>query len=136
MGGVERSEDCISIYDKDLNILYWNTSCETQFSISKSNAIGTNLLILFPAVKNDYRVDCLQQAITLEKSFFFSNMPYSTRAGLYHQVIMPIRSPLGIPTQVLNIVRDARVEENFITKEDLLNPIQRTRSAFIKRFRS
>jgi PAS domain-containing protein len=107
-----KADECISAYDAHLNILIWNPSCEKKFGIPAEAAVGKNLFDLFPEIKNDFRVQCLQSAAVAGKSFFFPNMFYSyiNSSSLYSQYIRPIKEG-NKPVGAINIVRDHEKEE-------------------------
>lgn len=121
-GKLENSPDCISAYNQDLMILIWNSACEKKYGIAKQEALGRNLLHLFPHIEDDYRVRCFRKSIQQEQSFFFPNLPYLYGKGLYTQVILPLRNAEQQVIGSLNVVRDG--EYRRIKKEDLLNPLQ------------
>lgn len=116
---IDDSTDCISGYDLQLNIVLWNKTIARKYNISEEQAVGKNLLELFPFIsKDDFRVKCLRQAMEEKKSFFFSYLPYIHSTGNYTQLIKPVNHHC----RVLNIVRDHEADEKYV-REDLLKPL-------------
>lgn len=112
---IEQSTDCISAYDDDLTILIWNKACEKKYGVLKEEALGHNLLHLFPHVREDYRVACIRKCTQKEESFFFPNLPLLYGVGMYSQVILPLHNEEDEIIGSLNIVREGeykRIKKN------------------------
>lgn len=80
----------ISAYDRKLRVIAWNKLCEKKFSITARDALGKNLLEIFPDVDNDYRVKCLKECALEGKDFYFAGLPYLYTKGFYSQLIIKI----------------------------------------------
>jgi len=117
------SEDCISIYNQQLVIMKWNPACEKAFRIEASKAVRSNLLDLFPQVKNDYRITCLRDSATSGKSFFFTSMPYEFSDGFYSQLILPMRDNSRAIWGTINIIHHHQTAAERYSRSDLLNPL-------------
>jgi two-component system, NtrC family, sensor kinase len=114
---IYNASECISAYDDRLFITVWNRACERKFGVSEKEAVGKQLFDLFPHIEKDYRVKCMKEAITLGKSFFFSNMvyQYTNQPHYYSQYIRPFKHSTGT-VGVINIVRDHDQEERLTVK--------------------
>lgn len=118
---IDRSTDCISVYDEDLNIKVWNKAVEKKYGIGAAEAIGENLFDLFPHVKDDYRVRCMKEALAVNKNFYFTGLPYVYGNGTYTQVILPFENSSD-ERFVMNVVRDHSPNER-ILRADMLRPL-------------
>ena len=123
MEKIDRSGDLIVIYDRELNFTHWNSSCENRFGFLKTDVIGQPLLKFFPQVDDDFRVKCLRDAISEEKSFFFTNLPYLYSKGYYSQLILPLYSIEIRPVGVISIARDVEELSPPLTRKDFLVPV-------------
>jgi|SRR5690349_10968598 len=123
---INGSEDCISMYNRNLLITGWNRACEKKYGLSYDLVRNRPLLDIFPNSINDYRVACIREAAQQGKSFFFSNMIYNDGMGNYTQAIVPLRNMDGEITGALNIIRDLHEEKHF-TKKDLLLPLLKSK---------
>lgn len=115
---LESSPLCISGYNKDLDIILWNKSCEEHFQLEKSQVLGKNLLSVFPFIEDDYRVKCLHGAFD-GRSYFFRKMPYRFSKGLYTQYILPCQAEGEKVESVLNIVQNLKNTDS-LTQEQML----------------
>ena len=125
---IDASDDMISMYDREMTVLKWNPACERIWGIPASIAISKKLEDLFRDIdiKNDYRYDCLVQAATQGKSFYFPDLPYRYRNGNYYQAIVRVKTAPDRVIGVLNIVRDSTQVTTRITKRDLLVSVIKT----------
>ena len=130
---IESSTDLISMYDKNLVVLKWNSACAQKFGIPAKNAIGRHLSEIFPTynLKEDYRYTCLVDATQDGKSFYFPGLPYKYHEGIYYQVIVPLKSNASTIVGALNVVRDGIHVTGKVTKRDLLVPIIKTEASAI-----
>ncbi|MBS1587955.1 MAG: PAS domain-containing protein [Bacteroidetes bacterium] len=120
---IEQSNDCISGFDENLNLVIWNGAVERKYQMPKADVLGRNLLELFPQIVNDFRVTCFRESIADRKSFFFSSLPYQyDHWGIYTQLIIPAKHPLPGNIKVLSIVRDHSEHERYM-RNDLLQPL-------------
>jgi len=117
---IREASEAVSAYDTDLNVTLWNPSCERRFHIAEKDAIGRNIYDLFPHAKYDHRSKFLSIAMSVNQTFFFSNMiylyiqPYT----YYTQYIHPLKEN-GRVIGVINIVRDHEMEEFYKVDEFL-----------------
>jgi PAS domain-containing protein len=117
---VELSTDYISGYDADLKIVIWNTAVAKRYRIAKQDAIGRNLLELFPHLHDDFRVKCFKRTIHKKEEFFFPSLPYQFDKGIYTQLILPQKGNKNF--DVLSIVRNHVANERY-SKTDVLKDI-------------
>jgi hypothetical protein len=119
---MQESDDCVSIYNRSLEIQLWSNGCEIAFNISRSQAINKNLLELFPMIGNDYRVTCLKEAISECKTFLFPNLPYKFRDGYNTQLILPLEIIRNHSTGAISIVRYQSHPAEPYSKKDMILP--------------
>lgn len=119
---IEISTDYIAGYDRDLNIVVWNSAMAEKYGTSKDNALGRNLLDLFPHIHSDFRVRCYKETISFNKSFYFSKLPFVYEAGTYSQLIIPVMKDTLHFDGVISIIREHQGNETYI-KTDLLFPV-------------
>lgn len=119
---LELSTDCISGFDRDLNITVWNDAVVKKYGIAKEDALGKNLLELFPRLENenDFRLACFRECIREKKTFFFSGMPYVYGRGIYTQLIMPVKEDSDC--KVLSVVTDHEANKRY-ARPDLLRSV-------------
>ena len=116
---IEASSLCISVYNKALDIILWNKSCEEYFLLRSSDVLGKNLFSVFPFIEDDYRVTCLRGAFD-GRSYFFSRMPYRFSKGIYTQYIRPYKTDGQNVQSVLNIVQNVN-GINSMTAEQIIS---------------
>ncbi len=102
---IEASSLCISVYNKALDIILWNKSCEEYFHLHSSAVLGKNLFSIFPFIEDDYRVVCLRGAFE-GRSYFFPSIPYRFSKGLHTQHILPFQVENNKVLSVLNIIQN------------------------------
>lgn len=118
---IETSPDYISGYDVQLNVVVWNQAIATKYSIPKADAIGRNIIELFPFIEGDFRLQCLRDSISEKKMFFFSALPYTNEDRIYTQLIIPGREEHNF--HVLSVVRDHKRSNELYLRTDLLDGI-------------
>lgn len=102
---LEHSFNQVVGYDRDLRIVLWNRSAEEWFNISKQDAVGKTITELFPALKNDERLDYLCRALEGEE-FYLTGEKGTLRDAYYKQKILPWRNAEGQIVGVLVIAQD------------------------------
>lgn len=117
---IENSADCISGYDDHMKITIWNIAVAKKYGIDKEKALGSDLLELFPRIKDDFRVRCFRESARENKVFFFSALPYAYEQGFYTQLILPDKQKKHF--SVLSIVRNHTRNGHFL-KKDLLDSL-------------
>ncbi|WP_276135261.1 hypothetical protein [Polluticoccus soli] len=118
---IEQSPDYISGYDAQLNVVIWNQAIASKYNIAKADAIGRNIIDLFPFIVGDFRLQCLLDSISEKKMFFFSALPYTHEDRIYTQLIIPGKEEHNF--QVLSVVRDHKRHNELYLRTDLLDGI-------------
>ncbi|HEY0066204.1 MAG TPA: PAS domain-containing protein [Flavisolibacter sp.] len=118
---IEASPLCISVYNKALDIILWNKTCEEHFRLRRSEVLGKNLFSLFPFIEDDYRVKCLRSAFE-GRSYFFRKIPYRFSKGLYTQYILPYQVESNKVQSVLNIIQNLNGVES-MTSEQIISDL-------------
>jgi PAS domain S-box-containing protein len=103
---IDTSIDRIMMYDRNFNIIAWNKRSEDVTGVRKDQAIGKNVLELFPKVKSDEE---LMKAFTSSMTGEYVHLPpkKSTYTGtFYERFYIPLKDETGETYAVLNIMHD------------------------------
>lgn len=60
---IENSADMIEVIDTELCYTIWNKANEQQFGLSKEDVLGRNILDVFPALRNDKRMELIREGL-------------------------------------------------------------------------
>jgi PAS domain S-box-containing protein len=114
---LETTVDRIKVLDKNLNFIYWNSRAEVHHGIKKRDAIGKNILEVFPGLQNNQTYYHLKQALKGE-TIYLSPEQGKDEAGQYYQVyFIPVKNNEGEVTSVLWITHDFSKEYQLLEQQ-------------------
>ncbi|CAN5459360.1 hypothetical protein BH23BAC1_BH23BAC1_02560 [soil metagenome] len=101
---VNNSEDGISVYDTNLNVLEWNPALEKHNGLKKENILGKNFFELYPFYKNKEEARAIEKVLQGEK-VYLTDKQYKIKEGWFDAYLIPLYEDEKI-TGILSIVRD------------------------------
>jgi PAS domain S-box-containing protein len=60
---IENSADMIEVIDTEMRYTVWNKANEQQFGMSKEEVMGRNILDVFPSIRNDKRMELIEDGL-------------------------------------------------------------------------
>ncbi len=102
---LEATDEMIVVFDKDLNILMLNESCEKNFNVKDEVAIGKNLFEVFPHVKGSQSHQDLLRALAGE-TIRNSSKKSSGNKFYIENKLVPLKSAEGEIIAVMVIARN------------------------------
>lgn len=114
----EASIDRIIVLDKDMHFQVWNRQCETFYNIAAKDAIGKNILEVFPRFKSSHLYQkCLE---ALEGNKVYVPAIEGERPPEYYEAyFIPLKNEVEEVTGILWVTHD--LTEQFLIEEQLRN---------------
>jgi PAS domain S-box-containing protein len=128
---IECSLDGIVVFDREGRVLVWNPAMERISGLSRSNAVGQNVLELLPFL-NEISADRHFEAVLAGQSGVINRLPYSFSAsgrdGFAEARYSPVRDTGGSVIGGMTIIRDISARKR--THDRLWESEHRFRSLF------
>jgi PAS domain S-box-containing protein len=113
---LETTVDRIKVFDRNMNFIYWNTRCESYYGIKKSDAIGKNILEIFPGLQNNAAY--YQFRVALKGETVYISPEQAIHDGMYHQTyLIPVKNENGETTSVLWVTHDFSKEYHLLEEQ-------------------
>ncbi|TDH25141.1 PAS domain S-box protein [Segetibacter sp. 3557_3] len=116
----DTSIDLISAYDQKTRVIAWNKTCEERYGIKKEDAIGREVVALFPNMEGDPWLHNLTRALEGE-IIFQTNQTSSSLEGHFDYYLLPLIADGGDILGALSISHDLTEMRNVTKRLDELN---------------
>jgi len=95
----------VSVFDRDLRVMFWNRQCEKYFGIVEAEALDKKLEELIPGIMDNENMNHLHKALE-GQPVYVVNAKYERKTGTYDQVVIPLKKDDDTVYAVLNIIID------------------------------
>ena len=102
---VENSPYMVMVFDTDLKVTVWNKKCEEHNNVKKEDAIGKNILELFPEYNTDGWIAEIKKVFKGE-SLHLSRMKFYRKQGVGESYAIPLKNDNQEVFGLLSITRD------------------------------